>query len=87
MSFYSSIYIICCLLYLDCLSSFFDNPYDKRAIVIKNADGVKIGYIPRADNKIFARLMDAGKLLFGKISSKEKQGIWLKIDIAVFLHD
>jgi len=64
-----------------------DNPYDKRAIVIKNADGVKIGYIPRADNKIFARLMDAGKLLFGKIASKEKQGIWLKIDIAVFLHD
>ncbi|NLE62929.1 MAG: restriction endonuclease, partial [Bacteroidales bacterium] len=53
----------------------------------KNADGVKIGYIPRADNKIFARLMDAGKLLFGKIASKEKQGIWLKIDIAVFLRD
>ena len=64
-----------------------DNPYDKRAIVIKTSDGVKIGYIPRADNKIFARLMDAGKLLFGKITSKEKQGIWLKIDIAVFLHD
>ena len=64
-----------------------DNPYDKRAIVIKNADGVKIGYIPRADNKIFSRLMDAGKLLFGKIASMEKQGIWLKIYVAVFLKD
>ena len=77
-------------LYIYDLLDFFrepDNPYDKRAIVIKNADGVKIGYIPRADNKIFARLMDAGKLLFGKIASKEMQGIWLKIDVAVFLKD
>lgn len=77
-------------LYIDDKLDFFrepDNQYDKRAIVIKTSDGVKIGYIPRVDNKIFARLMDAGKLLFGKIASKEKQGIWLKIDIAVFLRD
>jgi hypothetical protein len=64
-----------------------DNPHDDRAIVIKNADGVKIGYVPKADNVIFSRLMDAGKLLFGKITSKEKVGKWLKIDIKVFLHE
>ena len=40
-----------------------DNQYDKQAIVIKTVDGVKIGYVPRQDNAIFARLMDAGKLL------------------------
>jgi hypothetical protein len=28
-------------------------------MIIQNADDVKTGYIPRADNKIFARLMDA----------------------------
>lgn len=64
-----------------------DNRYDKQAIVIKTIDGVKIGYVPKQDNVIFARLMDAGKLLFGKITSKEKKGSWVKIYIKVFLHE
>lgn len=64
-----------------------DNPYDKQAIVIKNADGVKIGYVPKQDNIIFSRLMDAGKYLFGKITAKETQGRWLKIKIKVYLHE
>lgn len=64
-----------------------DNPYDPQAIVIKNADGVKIGYVPKNDNLIFARLMDAGKLLFGRISEKEMRGKWLQIGIKVFLHE
>lgn len=64
-----------------------DNRYDKQAIVIKTLDGVKIGYVPKQDNVIFARLMDAGKLLFGKITSKEKKGSWVKIYIKVFLHE
>ncbi|HOG46002.1 MAG TPA: HIRAN domain-containing protein [Anaerolineae bacterium] len=64
-----------------------DNPYDSKAIVIKNADGVKIGYVPKADNVIFSRLMDAGKLLFARIASKEMQGNWLRIDIKVYLHE
>lgn len=64
-----------------------DNSYDNQAIVIKTYDGVKIGYIPKQDNVIFARLMDAGKLLFGKISSKEILGTWVKIYIKVFLHE
>ena len=64
-----------------------DNPYDAQAIMIKNSDGIKIGYVPKADNVIFARLMDAGKLLFGRITSKEMQGAWLKIGIKVFLQE
>ena len=64
-----------------------DNQYDKQAIVIKTADGVKIGYVPQNDNVIFARLMDAGKLLFGKITSKEKKGTWVKLGIKVYLHE
>lgn len=70
--------------------SFFrepENPHDDRAIIIKNADGVKIGYVPRADNAIFSRLMDAGKLLFAKITDKEIIDDWLKIEIKVFLHE
>lgn len=64
-----------------------DNQYDKQAIVIKTIDGVKIGYVPKQDNVIFARLMDAGKLIFAKITSKEKRGSWIKIYIKVFLHE
>lgn len=64
-----------------------DNQYDSQAIVIKTENGVKIGYVPKQDNVIFARLMDAGKLLFGKITSKEKKGSWVKIYIKVFLHE
>lgn len=64
-----------------------ENPYDAQAIVIKATDGVKIGYVPRQDNVIFARLMDAGKLLFGKITEKEKKGKWVRISIDIFLHE
>lgn len=70
--------------------SFFrepDNNYDKKAIVIKNTEGVKIGYVPREDNAIFSRLMDAGKLLYGKISNKEMKGKWLKIKISIYLQE
>lgn len=64
-----------------------DNPYDDKAIVIRTQVGVKIGYIPRANNLIFARLMDAGKLLFGIITNKELKTNWLKIEIKVDLQD
>ncbi len=44
------------------------NHYDKYAIAVYSSDNRKIGYIPRDKNHIFARLMDAGKYLFGKIT-------------------
>jgi hypothetical protein len=64
-----------------------DNSHDAKAIVIKTAGGVKIGYVPKSDNAIFSRLMDAGKLLFARITSKEMSGNWLKIVIKVYLHE
>lgn len=64
-----------------------DNPYDSRAIVIRNGDGIKLGYVPKEDNAVFSRLMDAGKLLFGKITAKETKGKWLKINIDIYLHE
>lgn len=64
-----------------------NNQYDDKAIVIRNVDGVKIGYVPKQDNIIFSRLMDAGKLLFGQITSKEMCGKWLKMQIKIFLQE
>lgn len=64
-----------------------DNRYDKEAIVIKTVNGVKVGYVPMQDNIVFSRLMDAGKLLFGRISYKEKKGRWIQIEIKIYLHE
>ena len=64
-----------------------DNEYDERAIVIKNENGDKLGYIPRDKNEILSRLMDAGKLLYGEVYDKELVGSWWRIMIRVFLDD
>ncbi len=63
------------------------NPYDPQAIRVQMEDGTKIGYVPRQDNVIFANLMDAGKLLFGRITKKERCGSWLHISIGIYLQD
>jgi len=60
-----------------------NNPYDSRAIVVKMTDGTKIGYIPQTDNIKLSNMMDAGKLLFGRIVSKEKVKRWHKIEIMI----
>lgn len=64
-----------------------DNEHDANAIVIKTAENVKIGYVPKKDNIVFSRLMDAGKLLFGTVKSKELRGKWVKIYIDIYLHE
>jgi hypothetical protein len=63
------------------------NSHDALAIMIFDETGHHLGYIPRAKNEALARLMDAGKLLFGRLESKVMQGSWLKVDIRVFLRD
>ncbi len=64
-----------------------NNPYDEKAIVVKTASGTKIGYVPRKDNVVFARLMDAGKMLFGRIKEKELDNGWVKITMEILLHE
>lgn len=64
-----------------------NNKYDSKAIVVKDKDGNKLGYIPKDKNEILSRLMDAGKLVYGKVKRKEKIGEWVKIEMEVFLRD
>lgn len=64
-----------------------DNEYDPQAIKIETVSGEKIGYVPQQDNIIFSRLMDAGKMLFGKVIDKKLRGKWLKINIKIYLHE
>ena len=44
-----------------------DNKFDGNAILILTENEKKLGYIPEKDNTVFARLMDAGKLLKAKV--------------------
>jgi len=63
------------------------NPADPLAILILNEQKAKIGYVPRDKNEVLARLMDAGKLIFGQIVAKEYVEDWLKITIKVLMRD
>ena len=81
-----------------------ENPYDEYAIRIDvDEDGEPgydpavtdlddkswmLGYVPRAYNRILARLMDAGKLLYGKVRHKEiVNGTYYKIVVKIYMRD
>ena len=64
-----------------------ENEHDPQAIRVETLKKDKIGYVPRQDNIIFSRLMDAGKILFAKVIDKEIRGKWLKIKIKIYLHE
>ena len=48
---------------------------------------MKLGYVPRDDNVIFSRLMDAGKRLYASILEKEWRNRWLRIAIRIYLNE
>ena len=64
-----------------------DNKFDSNAILILNADKKKLGYVPEKDNVVFARLMDAGKLLKAKVSKIDQKGSFTQISVGIFLVD
>lgn len=60
------------------------NKHDKHAIVIY-CDNVKIGFVPADLNLVCSRLMDAGKMFFGRVVSKEWKNEWLKVKVNVYM--
>ena len=64
-----------------------DNKFDSNAILVISSDNRKVGYIPEKDNIIFARLMDAGKMLSAQIISIDIKGTFHKISIGIYLVD
>ena len=63
------------------------NEYDDNAILILTEDGQKLGFVPKEKNEVLSNLMDAGKLLFGKLNEKTWVDNWLKLDVQVYLRD
>lgn len=51
-----------------------ESRFDDSTIAILNEKKEKLGYIPESDTLIFARLMDAGKILKAKITRIEAKG-------------
>lgn len=64
-----------------------ENKFDDKAILVLDGEKRKLGYIPEKDNLIFSRLMDAGKLLIGKVTDVEHHGSFTKISIGIYLVD
>lgn len=64
-----------------------DNKFDDNAILVLTAEGKKVGYIPEMDNVIFARLMDAGKMLMAKVTGIKEKGSFTQIGIGIYLVD
>ncbi len=64
-----------------------DNKFDAKAILVLDGKGRKLGYVPEKDNMVFSRLMDAGKLLVGKISGIQMHGTFRKIRMEIYLVD
>jgi hypothetical protein len=67
------------------------NPVDKRAILIMNGEQ-KLGYIPRRQNEILARLMDAGKYLYATADDKltdweDDEFYYAALTISVYMQD
>lgn len=64
-----------------------DNEHDKYAILVNDSYGEKLGYIPRENNKIIARLMDAGKNIYGKVKEIKDEDKYDRVMIDVFMED
>ena len=64
-----------------------DNRFDQNAILVLTNERRKLWYIPKKDNVVFARLMDAGKMLKAKITTIEHRGNFTEIGIGIYLVD
>ena len=62
------------------------NPHDALAIRVFAGDD-RLGFVPRRQNEMIARMMDSGKAIGAKITGIEKLGRWNKIHMEVFLDD
>ena len=51
-----------------------NNEYDAQAVMAVDAQGRKLGYIPRRENLVMSALMDHGKVFYGVIPNASQEG-------------
>ena len=61
--------------------------FDADAVMILSPDRVKLGFVPEKDEIVFARLMDAGKILRARVTGIEDRGGLRLIGIGIYLMD
>ena len=64
-----------------------NNKYDELAILVKDQNDNKLGYVPRKKNPILARLMDAGKLIYGTVKTINNDDSYINIEMEIFMDD
>jgi len=64
-----------------------DNKYDEFAIMVKDAHGNKLGYIPRKSNIVIANLMDAGKSVYATIRENRWYGRSPDVTISLYMEE
>ena len=62
-------------------------PLDDNASAVLSGNRKGIGYIPEKDDTVFARLMDAGKMLTASISAIDRKGGFTKVSIQICMMD
>lgn len=64
-----------------------ESKYEDNLIVINNQNNELVGYVPEVDSAIFARLMDAGKMLFAVVKNISHTNSVPLIEIEIYLQD
>ena len=63
------------------------NRFDENAVRVDDEKGRKLGYVPEKDNYVFARLMDAGKMLIGRVTDIKAKTGYTQVSMAIYLID
>lgn len=61
-----------------------NNQFDEFAIAVY-CENIRIGFVPAEMNLVCSRLMDAGKLFFCRVVSKNWKNKWLKIHANIYM--
>jgi len=61
-----------------------ENKFDEFAIAIY-CDKIRVGFVPAEMNLVCSRLMDAGKLFFCRVVSKDWKNNWLRIKANIYM--
>ena len=64
-----------------------DNQHDELAILVKDQNDNKLGYVPRQKNPILARLMDAGKHIYGTVKEITNDDSFMNVEMEIFMDD
>ena len=64
-----------------------NNKYDSNAILVLNQKEQKLGYIPKSNNPMLAKMMDEGVQLYADVDAIEQNDSWFKITVNVYMYN